>query len=75
MQNSPSVGSGRAVFISSNKFPREVNGPGILLRTVEAGVASAASAASVQTLLRSSCRKLPAGNVFLPAPANDMVQM
>lgn len=29
----------------------------------------------LQTLLRGSCGKLPAGNVFLPAPANDMVQM
>lgn len=75
MQNSPSVGSGRAVFVSSNKFSGEVNGPGTMLRTVEAGAASAASAASVQTLLRGSCGKLPAGNVFLPAPANDMVQM
>lgn len=29
----------------------------------------------LQTLLRGSCGKLPAGNVFLPAPANDMLQM
>lgn len=43
MQNSLSVGSGRAVSISSNKFPGEVDGPGTMLRTVGAGAASAAS--------------------------------